>query len=266
VRGLRPSGRPLTQRTRFPKLAWLYRRATAARRPLPDFLVVGAQRCGTSWTYRRLAAHPSILRAWRKEVHFFDRDDAFARGPAWYRAHFPRARPGMITGEATPSYLFVPAAPPRLAALVPRARLVVLLRDPVDRAYSHYQLRRRLGREQRSFEAALDAQAEGPLAVRHDSYLLRGHYAEQLARLFGLFPSEQVLVLQSEALFAQPAVGLEQLLGFLGLGAADLDLSPDDERPYEAMAAGIRARLVEYFRPHNERLYDLLGRDLGFAR
>ncbi len=129
----------LTQRTPGALVAWLYRRLTAPSRPLPDFLIVGAQRCGTSWTYRTLGEHPRILRAWRKEVQYFDRARAFARGPNWYRAHFPRRPPGHLTGEATPSYLYVPAAMPRLAALVPHARLIVLLRDPVDRAYSHYQ-------------------------------------------------------------------------------------------------------------------------------
>jgi hypothetical protein len=249
-----------------PWLAWLYRRATAGSRPLPDFLIIGAHRCGTSWTYSRLTLHPSIVRAWRKEVHFFDSETNFARGPGWYRAHFHRVVPGMVTGEATPGYIFDPAAMPRIAALMPRARLVALLRDPVDRAYSAYRHRRRHGREAQAFEAALDAECEATGPPGH-GYLARGLYADQLARVFECFPREQVLIVRSADLFERPAEQLAAIMAFLGLPPAVLPLRPPArEARYEPMSAPTRARLVGHFRPHNARLYELLGRDLGFAR
>ncbi len=246
---------------------WLYRRLTARRRPVPDFLIVGAQRCGTTWTYRELTTHPAIRRAWRKEVHFFDVDQTFARGLAWYRANFPRLGPGELTGEATPTYLFVPRAAARLAAAVPRARLVVLLRDPVDRAYSQYHFARRHGRERRPFDVALDEQiddaADAGLGI--DSYLARGRYAEQLVRLFSLFPRDQVLVLRSEDLFQDPAA-LGPIFAFLGVPPTSSPRRSRSTRAYDPIPPPLRARLVEYYRPHNARLYDVLGRDLGWAR
>src|SRR5262245_53862877 len=238
------------------RLFWLYRRVTAMWRPLPHFVVIGAQRCGTSWTYRRLTAHPPILPAWRKEIHFFDLDDAYALGPPWYRAHFPRTPRGAITGEATPAYLFVPEALPRLAALLPKARLVVLLRDPVDRAYSQFQLGRRRRGDDRTFESVLEGQEHRARSgLGSAGFLLRGHYADQLVRLFEFYPREQVLILRSEDLFAQPVAVLGQLFAFIGVPAPTvLDLAPDRTFPYEKMRADTRARLVEYYRPHNQRL------------
>ncbi len=258
----------LTRRARGAWLGWLYRRATARGRPLPDFLIVGAQRSGTSWTYGRLAAHPGVLGAWQKEIHFFNRERNFARGPVWYRAHFPHTGPGLLTGEATPDYMFVPRAAERLAALVPEARLIVLLRDPVERAYSQYHHNRRRGVERLSFEAALEAQAEeaGPGERGLNSYLSRGRYAEQVLRLLDRFARDRVLVVRSEDLFEAPADALPRIFTFLGLAPADLDIAPAETPPYPPMPEGARARLVEYYRPHNAQLYDVLGRDMGWSR
>jgi hypothetical protein len=258
----------LTRRSRAARLGWLYRRATARSRPLPDFLIVGAQRSGTSWTYGRLAAHPLVLGAWQKEIHFFDRERHFARGLSWYRAHFPRTGPGLLTGEATPEYMFVPAARTRLAEMVPGARLIALLRDPVERAYSQYHHNRRRGVERRSFDVALDEQPEIPAPAERGlgSYLARGRYAGQLLHLFDLFPRERVLVVRSEDLFERPADALGEIFAFLGLSGADLSVVPAEVPRYDAMTAGARARLVEYYRPHNAQLYDVLGRDMGWSR
>jgi hypothetical protein len=158
---------------------------------------------------------------------------------------------------------------PALAALVPDARLIALLRDPVTRAYSQYQLDVRRGLELRSFEAALGAQIDdaATAGVGTASYVARGRYAEQLDRLFTFFPRDRVLVLRSEDLFETPAETLARLFDFLGLRVANVSLRTRPGRPmYEPMPPAARARLVEYFRPHNERLYDLLGCDLGWSR
>ena len=137
---------------------WTYGRATSFGRPLPDFLILGAQKAGTTALYSYLRKHPSIIGPSWKEVSYFDRH--YARGPAWYRGNFPnklRTR-GALVGEASPSYLFHPLGPRRVRELVPEARLVALLRDPVDRALSHYNHERALGREPLSFEDALAAE------------------------------------------------------------------------------------------------------------
>src|SRR5690348_836405 len=145
----------------------VYRGLTSPVRLLPDFLVIGAQRGGTTSLYQYLQVHPFIEPATTKEVHFFDR--RFHKGLAWYRGHFPTAlekyraehlRGGMfLTGEATPSYLFLPYIPKRVVRVLPHARFIVLLRNPVERAYSHYRHAVELGHEHLAFEEAIKNQA-----------------------------------------------------------------------------------------------------------
>ena len=174
---------------------WAFGTVTARLRPLPDFLIVGAQKAGTTALYAYLRRHPSITGPSWKEVSYFDRH--YLRGPAWYRGNFPLRSRGRIVGEASPSYLFHPDAAERAAALVPGARVIALVRDPVERAHSHYQHEVALGREPLPFEEALEREEErlaGELErMRADAgyfshawwnytYLARGRYAEQLER------------------------------------------------------------------------------------
>src|SRR6187200_1451927 len=137
---------------------WAYGTATARGRPLPDFLVIGAQKAGTTALYAYLRWHPGITGPSWKEVSFFDRH--WWRGEAWYRGQFPLRAGGRLVGEASPSYLFHPLAPERARSLVPDAKLIALVRNPVDRAYSQYQHAVALGREPLSFEDALAAEDE----------------------------------------------------------------------------------------------------------
>ncbi len=248
------------------------RRLTAARRALPDFLIIGAMRSGTTALHDTLARHPRVIPAIKKEIHFFDLE--FHRGIGWYRAHFPyqtRMR-GHITGEASPYYLFHPLAPGRAAQTVPQARLIALLRNPVDRAYSHYWHGIRLGYETLSFKDAIEQEAErlageeerlrrGP-SFPHQlhSYLARGLYAQQLERWLAHFPKESLLVLQTEALEHHPAPILHSLCRFLHIPPAPLTINRSLNRArYPEMRPQTRSRLVEFFRPHNQRLYQLLG-------
>src|SRR5215213_1565056 len=131
---------------------------TAHLRQLPNFIIIGAQRGGTTSLYRYLTEHPSIGAAYRKEVHFFDRH--FDKGMAWYLAHFPARGEFPIVGEASPFYLFHPAVPGRIHAAVPQARFIALLRNPIDRAYSQYHMKSRHDLETLSFEDALAQEGE----------------------------------------------------------------------------------------------------------
>ncbi len=191
---------------------WTYGTATARLRPLPDFLILGAQKAGTTALYEYLRRHPGITGPRWKEVSYFDRH--YARGRAWYRGNFP-VRDGGLVGEASPSYLFHPLAPERAAALVPGARLIAILRDPVERAYSHYQHELSFGREPLSFEEALEreeARMAGELermladpgyfshAWWNFTYRSRGLYAEQLERWRAVFGPDRLLVLANEEL------------------------------------------------------------------
>jgi hypothetical protein len=257
---------------------WTFGRATARWRPLPDFLVIGAQKAGTTALYAYLRWHPGITGPSWKEVRFFDRH--WWRGEGWYRGQFPLRSAGRLVGEASPSYVFHPRAPERARSLVPDAKLVALLRDPVDRAYSHYQHEVVLGREPLSFEDALAAECErtrgeverlvaDPRAFSRawwdHTYVARGLYAEQLERWLEVFPREQLTVVTTDELGQRPAETYASILSFLGAAPHALaDYPRVFDRDYEPMRPETRAVLVERFAEPNRRLEALLGRGLGW--
>lgn len=255
---------------------------------LPDFLLIGAQKGGTTFFYRVLCEHPLLQPTAEREVHYFDLN--YARGTSWYRSRFPPAEKHngrrTLTGEKTPYYLYHPACAQRAAETVPDAKLIVLLRNPVDRAYSHYHHRTKKGLETLGFEEALEAEEhrlageeeklladEGYLSHNHQhfSYLSRGLYAEQLVRWHRRFDRDQVLVLRSEDLYESPHAVFAEAQRFLGLPvrrSGSIRRARERRRKrgprYPPMAIETRQRLAAYFRPHNERLYEYLGRDLGW--
>ena len=245
-------------------------------RALPDAMIIGAMKSGTSSLHYYLTQHPQVIAPLRKEVHYFDVN--FERGERWYRAHFGRDGEPGLNLDSSPYYLFHPAVPRRLHDLLPDAKLIVLLRDPVRRAYSHYWHERDKGRERLSFEEAIAAETErlgnseqrlgdGTLARsgehQHFSYLARGRYAEQLDRWFAVFPRGQFLVLKFEDLAREPLEALNATLDFLGLPrAASVSLEARNTRQYPPLADATAARLREYFEPHNQRLDALLGRPM----
>ena len=267
---------------------WTYGRLTARARPLPDFLIIGAQKAGTTALYSYLREHPSVTGPPWKEVSFFDRQ--FWRGASWYRGNFPnrlylgrvRARTGVepIVGEASPSYLFHFLAPERVATLLPGVRLVALVRNPIDRALSHYHHEVALGREALPFEQAIaqeDARMEGELERMRDpryfshawwnfTYLSRGRYAQQLERWLEFVPRDRLLVIPSEDLLERPRETYGQVLDFLCAPAHELASYPRVfVREYADMAPQTRAELRDYYAEPNRRLYELLGRDLGWS-
>jgi hypothetical protein len=247
----------------------------------PDFLIIGAQKAGTSSLFSYLAEHPNVAPPARKELHFFNRRWAYRSGIESYRALFPmqtRAPDGSlrITGEGTANYMFH-----LVAEHFPDVKLLVVLRNPPDRAYSHYQMVRRIGgHETLSFEEAIDAEADRldseearmeaddnyqSKAHRRFSYLASGVYVDQLTRWAKFFPREQMLILESRELRARPAETLNRVYEFLGLPDHGLaSLKSENAFPYEPMNPRTRERLVEYFAPHNRRLYDYLGVDFGW--
>ena len=249
---------------------------------LPDFLIIGAQKAGTTSLASYLAAHPCVAPVKRKEIHFFDL--AYENGVDWYRSQFPISRKArlkalfrgerFLSGEATPSYLRDPRAPSRAHRVVAKARIVIMLRDPVDRAYSHYHHEIRLGRESLLFEDAVAAEesriaGEGQRLLRdplyvsenymHFTYLKRGLYAEQLRAWLEYFPCKQILVVSSEQMFENPSEQYQRVLQFLRLPRLQLGSYPV-EYPgnYQPMKADTRERLREYFAPHNLGLRDYL--------
>lgn len=259
-----------------------YRQATSGLRPLPHFLIIGAARAGTTSLYSYLVRHPAVGAPTHKELHFFDLN--YEQGVGWYRRHFPLAVPGTrrrtVTGEASPYYLFHPAVPGRVRETLPDVRLIALVRNPIDRAYSQHQLARRHGRDELTFEEAIAAEQsrlDGELervrdepgyqsvSHRHHSYLARGLYAEQLERWLSEFPREQLLVIRSEDFFCEPPAVYGDVLRFLELPAHELgEYRAYNQRPYDGLAPSTRQELRSYFAEPNRRLEELLGRELGW--
>jgi hypothetical protein len=262
------------------------RRLSSGLRCLPNTIIIGAQKSGTSSLFGYLIQHPDILGACRKEVHYFDGGtdpgvDNFAKGSDWYRAHFPllaKSNPKARILEATPSYLFVPGAPERIAALVPNVKMIAVLRDPVERAISHYFYEVLNGREDRPIMKALTEEEDllAPIWISRIykarqflpcSYKARGRYAEQLSRFYDLFSRDQVLVLSSNDLFKNTDETLTRTFDFLGMDSA---ISIPDKR---ARNVGTRNSPVDrvvieylenYFAPYNEELFELLGGKLNW--
>jgi hypothetical protein len=256
------------------RIGW--RRLLSSRRALPDFIIIGAQKSGTSSLYAQLAAHPHVLGASWKEVHFFD--NHFSRGASWYRLHFPCIRQlehqPSCTGEATPGYLFHPRAAERIAEVVPDAKLIALLRNPVDRAISNYWHEVERGREHLPLEEALAAEGErlradeagedDDLAFgyhhRHYAYTRRGLYAEQLKRYDRYFEGDQLLVLKSEDFFSDVQATFDRVARHLGLAPHALPRAePRNTGSYPEAPPAVRQRLEAFFRPHNRALYDFVG-------
>lgn len=260
-------------------------RPTARLRVLPDFLVIGGQRCGTTSLHSVLTRHPNVASArLMKGVHYFD--TAYDHDLSWYRTHFPTSAYGklverrtgspLLVGEASPYYLFHPLALERIRRDVPGAKLIALLRDPVERTLSHYKHEVRRGNEPLGMSEALAAEdgrlrgererivAEAPRYNSHAhqtfSYAARSRYDEQVARLFELFPREQVLVVASERFFAEPAAVYAETLAFLGLPAfTPTEFPRENATPDRNVPPEVRSALAASFREPNERLFELLG-------
>lgn len=248
------------------------RTRTGRFRPLPDFLIIGTQKGGTTSLHDYLAAHPSTAPSNVKEVHYFDTD---LRPPLdWYRGHFP-LRPGdRKVFETTPRYLFHPEAAERIHAVVPDAKMIALLRDPVERALSNYRMSSRGVREDLGMVEAFEAEEERAAAPRSAeqadadrdwyAYKARGRYAEQLTRYFDRFDRDQILVVRSEDLFDDSAATCREILRFLELPDAPSSLQlPRSNKTKEADVPPAARRLLEdYYVGPNEDLADLLGRRL----
>lgn len=280
------------------QLAWrtgvaasrLAARPTAPLRSFPEYLIVGAQRAGTTSLYKYLIQHPGVMPArLTKGVHWFD--VAYDKPPSWYRVHFPmdRSRARLadqlgyrpVTGEGSPYYLFHPYVPQRIAEHMPDARIIVVLRDPVARAWSAYHHERKRGFETLSFEAALDAEPER-LAGQdqllaapdgrsydhlHHAYVGRGQYLTQLERLWAALPRPQTLVVFSDDLEQQPVETMAEVQEFLGLPAiAPVTARRWNKQDNDELDPRLRARLEAAFAESDAALAARLGRPLPWSR
>jgi hypothetical protein len=256
---------------------------TAPLRPLPNFLVIGAQKSGTTSLFHYICQHPQVFENNYKEIHFFDLH--YQLGENWYRAHFPlagRFLPNRCIGEATPYYLCHPHAPSRIATLLPRVQLIVILRNPVERAISHYFHEKKKGREELPILEAFqqeDARCaeewqkmlDNPLYVskihQSFSYKQRGIYIEQLQRYWEFIPKQQILILESSRLFSEPEAVLKQVFEFLKIDSSIVipDLAVKNANSGKTAASSeVYTYLEQFFAPYNDLLQNALGQDFGW--
>ncbi|MEW6128443.1 MAG: sulfotransferase domain-containing protein [Acidobacteriota bacterium] len=255
------------------------RRSGKADYALPDYIIIGAQRSGSTSLYNYLTWHPDVDSAITKEIHFFN--FLYDKGIDWYKSHFAKTeylrKNGLITGEASPYYIYSQAAPRRIREHIPEVKLIALLRNPINRALSNFNMHEP---ETRSFERAVLDEMRLITSNHHVdfhtmmesfekgmSYLLRGIYIEQLQPWFEIFPKEQILALKSEDLYGDTRRVYERVTGFLGLRDwQPKRFEPFEQRRYSRMEPELRERLAKFFAPYNERLYEFLGSDFGWEK
>jgi hypothetical protein len=253
---------------------------------LPGFLIVGAQRAGTTSLYKYLASHPEVGRVrFGKGVHYFDTN--FDRSLAWYRGHFPLdasriplLRGPILVGEGAPYYMFHPQCPQRIEATLPGVKIIAILRDPIERAHSQWAHETARGFETLAFGEAIEAEHERlngsdadlvdpagrSFSHQHHSYVARGQYASQVDRLWETFGRDRVLVLPSSRLFATPGEVYAETLSFLGLASHDAEYEVHNARSYSKIDPALEDELNSRFSASNTRLVGMLGSDFDFRR
>jgi len=268
--------------------AQLYRLLTYRVRTIPDFIIIGAQRSGTTSMFRCLMDHPCISPPSKKEIHFFDIN--YMKGTRWYQAQFPSKylytyhklvhNHRLVTGEASPYYIFHPLAAGRVQQFLPDVKIIAILRNPVDRAYSHYHHEVRLGIEKLPFEEAIaceEQRLEGEMERlnsdsgyyshnhQHYTYLSRGIYHHQILKWVNNFPGKNIMIICSEAFYSDPQTVLNQVCVFLDL--PEYKWKPPriyQKGDYSIMNPHTRKFLTEYFEPYNHELYEYMGIDFGW--
>ncbi len=254
----------------------LWRRATQQYRQLPSVVIAGAQKAGTTQLFAYLIKHPRLLPGSSKEIDYFSRHAD--RSVEWYRSRFPlRSRVAKVNGhvlEASPSYMSTPAAIPRMHAVLPNARIIVVLRDPVSRAFSGYQHAKTRYRDMRPFEQAVEEELrqsvwrpEFGLALQRGApkmrtHVARGYYALQIETILKFYPLHQVLVLDSADLFADTSATCQRVFQFVGVEPCEVKPEKVYNRGYysEKITPHMAALLREHYRPYDELLAELVGR------
>lgn len=269
--------RLFTERKRKKIIFGLYNYPTRRLRGEPSFLIVGAEKAGTTSLHDYLLQHPEVIEGHRKEVQYFSR--YFYHSWDWYRAHFPlRSKlEGKLCGEASPYYIFHPYAAERIHGTLPKCKIIILLREPIARSVSQYYHEVAKGREYLSMADAFDAEEartrgelermHSPLYLpfnhEHFSYVGKSVYVDQVRRYLNVFPREQVLVMQSERFFRETAEVVRNVFEFVGIDASFLpeNLAPSNvsRQQKEQLPERIHTELTAFFAAKNEELYQLIG-------
>ena len=251
----------LTSNSEFVKKYWEIGKLTG-----PEFVIIGVHKGGTTSLYAYLIQHPQVIAPIKKEMDFWSWK--FNGSVDWYRSHFsPIPEQGnFLTGEASPSYFDYREVPTRLFNAFPKIKLILLLRNPVDRAVSQYHHWKRLNWENRSLEEAFNSDLEKLIVGKIDvwrkdlNYLARGVYVEFVREWLRVFPREQLLILKSEDFYQNTVASMEKVFAFLGLPMHHLpEYTTWNPGTYSPISESMRHRLNDFFRPHNQGLEEYLG-------
>lgn len=269
-----------------------WRLFTSPWRVLPDYIIIGPSQSGTTSLYMYMGKHPEIKLGTTKGINYFNKS---SKGVNWYKSNFPTTLTKyytehfrgkkLVTGEGTAAYLSSPGTAETISKLVPAVKLITMLRNPIDRTYANYNKNRRDGKESRTFEEVIkeeekwlnteffdqikENKKESQLTefpdVTHNPCLGRSLYYYQLRKWLKVFTRDQILIIKSEGFFKDPNKTLEDVFRFLGLAPIKLkDFKNYNPGRYEKMKDSTREYLRQYFKPHNEKLYQLLGEDFNW--
>jgi len=239
----------------------------------PNVFLIGAQKCGSASLLTHLSNHPEIHTPKNKEVGFFCDQNIYSKGESWYRKFFDNRIPVNVDGSA--SYFDSKQAAERVKAYNPAAKIILILRNPVDRAYSQYNAAFRLGFEKQSFEDALRLENDriryGERMVSEHGhnycfqrlgYKTRGCYADYLPVWTNLFDSERMLILNGEDLFKEPHEVMRSVYGFVGVNylQPQSDVWENKQRYSDEINPSVRSQMEAYYEPYNQRLFSLIGK------
>ena len=259
---------------------------TGPIRSLPDFMIIGTARSGTTSLYYDICQHPCVLPAAYDELGYFDSN--FHLGLNWYRSLFPtlfskwlvkQKKQFAITGEDTPFYIWDPIVAKRILKILPKIKLIVLLRNPVDRAYSNYHLGVRSGTENLSFEDAIKLEIKRLEEINEESkssiekyairrsYLAKGFYADQLKIWFEIFNSNQLLIISTEDLKSNPQKVINKIYNFLEI-PDNHKLIPEKQKKavYPEMKKETREFLIDFYKKNNTELFSLIGQKFDWDK
>ncbi|MGL6341698.1 MAG: sulfotransferase domain-containing protein, partial [Waterburya sp.] len=237
----------------------------------PDFIIIGAGKSGTTSLYKYLGYHPQILLPNKKELRFFDKN--FTLGYEWYLAQFPALtdQSQWLTGEASPSYFFMPHVAQRIKDFAPNIKLIVMLRNPVERSISDYYQNQKTGNNSQSLEQviATEVQRIKQKTEVELSYgggiLFQSLYYYKLKRWLNIFPKNQLLIIKSEDFFANPGKSMEQVFDFLGLANIQHhNYQKYNVGDYSEIPEPIKEQLTKFFSPYNQQLSEYLQRDFNW--
>jgi tetratricopeptide (TPR) repeat protein len=237
----------------------------------PDFIIIGMAKCGTSSLFQYLREHPQILLPHKKEINFFNNN--FNRGVDWYLAHFPAItdREDFLTGEASPYYLSTPEVDRRIFQLFPNVKLIILLRNPVERTISEYYHSFNRGLQKKSLLEIINSEKEYLARVSETEsiyefgYLLNSIYVDRIQRWMSIFPQENILILESKLFFERTDIYMKKIFDFLGLPHHTSSFYHKyNTGYYDSVSHDIKRILTEFFEPYNQRLEEYLDRNFNW--